>query len=152
MANGSSSNDSVSHYLKLYELQKDCFDKRRVTVWTVSISFWTAIMVSTGFLLQKFQIPSSLWWFYVLTFCAFCFGWLLRVWYADQKDHGWMHVYRSLAEVGLGYKKIAEDFKQPSRWYFLIEEFTLAQVIITGLLLLASWYLLSSVPVQVPKL
>ena len=103
----SNPSDSVPHFLKLYEIQKDCFDKRRVTVWRVSVSFWTAIAVGTGFLVQKVQISVCTWWFFALAFVAFCFGWLMRVWYADQIDHMWMYVYRSHAEKALGIAKKA---------------------------------------------
>jgi hypothetical protein len=152
MANGTNSSDPVPHFLKLYEIQKDCFDKRRVTVWTVSISFWTAIAVGTGFLLQKVMISKCAWWFFALAFVAFCFGWLMRVWYADQIDHVWMYVYRSHAEKALGIIPKVRKYEKPSRWKFLIEGFTLAQVVITGLLLFASWYLLSTTKVPPPHI
>lgn len=144
------SNDPVSHYLQLYELQKDCLDKRIGIEWKAAIAFWTAIGAATGFLVQKAQISPCSWWFFVAVFVVFGFGWLGQVWYANQVDRRWMDVYRSNAEKTLGFRKDTISYKKPPRLGFLWSPWSLAEIVMTGLFLLASWYLLTTTPVPQP--
>jgi hypothetical protein len=147
----SNDNDPVGHYLKLYELQKECLDRRIGIEWKVAIAFWTTTGAATGFLVQKIQIPCWSWWFFATIFLVFGPGWLGKVWYANRIDRRWMDVYRSNAEKTLGLRKDVIAYKKPRRLGFLCDGWPLTEILITALFLLASWYILTTTPVPQPR-
>lgn len=146
MDNALDTNDLVSHYLRLYELQKECLDRRIGIEWKVAIAFWTAIGGVTALLIQKVQIPPSSLWFFVTVFVVFGL-WLGKVWYANQVDRHWIDVYRSNAEKVLGLREDTISYKKPSIFSILYNLWSLPEILITVLCLLASWYLLTTTSV-----
>lgn len=147
MANGTQQPQAsyIEHYLKLYDLQKDSLDERRAVEWKVALGLWGAIGIATGFLYGKVHLPAWGCIFYIGLFVTVSV-WLFKLWHSNQRDHYFIDVYRSHAEFALGMRPdvIAlikpKVFKQPGVWGDMV--WWICEVIITALLLLASFWLL----------
>jgi hypothetical protein len=157
-------NNSVDHFLKLYELQLTSFNGRRTTFWTITLSIWTSIILGTGFLYGKTTLPcKTLFYFYFIVFVIVLL-WLFMVWFADRCDHDWWDYYRNIAEDKLGIqKKNTGPNKTPKKEFevpdisrtngfwakfkkfpkFIIDGWIVVELMFTLVLMLVSGYLLS---------
>lgn len=134
---------TVQHFLRLYELQRETLNRRREIEWKVCISFWTAIIVGTGFLIQKAQIDSDCFWFYLILFAVFSLLWLGTMFHSNERDHYWIDVYKSHIHETLGTP--FDKVRPRPKWFTcLTSPWWISQVSITALLLFASYYLLST--------
>ncbi len=142
---------SIEDLLRLTELQRATLNSRREIEWKVCISFWSAIIVGTGFLIHKIQLPSYSCWFYLFLFLIFSPLWLGKMFNSSEEDHNWIKVYKSHIHKSLGLQPNLITF-QEVKWYtFFQSRWWYSQMLITGLLLFASWYLLTVVKIQAPN-
>lgn len=138
--------DSIQHFLRLYELQRLTLNARREIEWKVCISFWSAIIIGTGFLIHRVQLPSNSWLFYLLLLLIFSPLWLGKMLNSSEEDHNWIDAYKSHIHKCLNLQSETVKYQQVKWYTFLHNQWWLAQMLVSALLLFASWYLLTLVP------
>jgi hypothetical protein len=143
--------NSVEHFLRLYELQRGTLNARREIEWKVCISFWSAIIVGTGVLIQKIQLPCYSCWFYVLLFLVFSPLWLGKMFNSSEEDHNWIKVYKSHIHKSLDLQSETVKYQEVKWNTFLCSPWWISQMVMTAAVLFASWYLLTTTPIQLPK-
>ena len=137
--------DNIDRFIRLYEIRRETLNRRRDIEWKVCISFWTSIIVGTGFLIHKIQLETISYWVYFFVFLVFCPLWLGKMYHSSEQDHRWMNVYQSYIEKLLGLKSETINYVEPCRFVFLKSSWWYSQILMTGFFLYASWYLLTTI-------
>jgi hypothetical protein len=136
----------VAEYcFKLCELQRGILNTRRAIEWKICVSFWSAIILGTGFLIHKIQLTNFSYWYFLLLLFVFNL-WLGRIFYSGEIDHYWINVYKNRIDNHLGLDDII-PFHKPKCYICLRSVWWWSQFAITALFLFASGYLLTTLPV-----
>ena len=108
--------DCKEYLLELLKIQTGQINKRRDIEWKVCITFWSALIVGTGFLLNNTNCQNDIFiyinmnkvWVYVL----FSLLWLLfSLWIgklqsSDKRDHHYIKEYRTALEDNIDFHPV----------------------------------------------
>ena len=135
--------ESIDQFLKLYEIQRDTLNKRREIEWKISISFWSTIIIGTGYLLNKITLPVCSGVYYLILLIIFSV-WVGKVYHSSEVDHSWIKVYKSWIEksIGISIDIIKYEDIETNAFICFSSIWWWSQVLISTLFLFASWYLL----------
>jgi hypothetical protein len=136
-------NTSLDYLLRLYELQRVTLNKRRDIEWKICIAFWTAIIIGTGFLIDKVYLNHWSIVIYMMLLFVFCFLWLGKMYRSSEEDHNWILVYKSRIEKTLNIHNTEYEYREPKWGIYLISRWWWSQLLITSILLFSSWYILA---------
>lgn len=147
----------TNHLIEMYRIQIERWNKRRDVEWRFALAFWTGVIVSTGFLAGKIQLP---WWtgfIYLTVLVCYVHFWLYGLWTANDEDKREADNYKSKIEnklcikADVNHDKRSESGREQSK-RFLMDWSMRAQIFFTIIIFLASWYALYKIPKSKPIL
>jgi hypothetical protein len=140
-------NNANDTLVELYKAQLDRFNQRRIYEWRVALTFWTGIVVATGFLAGKYQASTGDGVYFILLWIFYGY-WIWNIWAANNYDKRWAEFYRNKIHESLSLPQNGQTAipGRSDRLGFLKDWSFWSQMIFTAILLLTSWYVLQLNP------
>ena len=145
----------IDSLIEMYRIQIERWNKRRDIEWRLALTFWSGIVVITGFLAGKIQLP---WWtvfIYLTALICYVRLWLYGLWSANDGDKREADNYKSKIDTKLCFKNVCNydrhsGAKQEKENKFWKDWSMRAQIFFTIIIFSASWYALYKIPKSEP--
>lgn len=143
--------------IEMYKIQIERWNKRRDIEWRFVLTFWSGVVIITGFLAGKIELPLWSWIIYLIVWLCYVRFWLYGLWSANDRDKREANNYKSEIDAKLCIKndcnhdkRFEAEQKQCQR--FLNDWNVRAQLLFIIIILIASGCVLYGIPKSEPIL